>query len=196
MSSEPSDVSEETAVSDVSDDSSISDTSCSWRALAAWASASRSAEIPSPEKQHRAIMETTLVDAMILSFVSLKPAVSPKNFIVLLYHGWQIWTKQGLFQRLSDSFIPLILFFHFLVNLCHILEKHKAQPAVYNKRTNDREGDVKVADDYIGKPRKKAKFGTTEHDVEKRRTKIYVICAIVLLICGVLDVFFLMNILG
>ncbi|MCR5059660.1 MAG: hypothetical protein K6A80_01375 [Saccharofermentans sp.] len=53
-----------------------------------------------------------------------------------------------------------------------------------------------MADDYIGKPRKKAKFGTTEHDVEKRRTKIYVICAIVLLICGVLDVFFLMNILG
>ncbi|MBR2523324.1 MAG: hypothetical protein IKE53_02655 [Clostridiales bacterium] len=51
-----------------------------------------------------------------------------------------------------------------------------------------------MADDYISKPRKKAKYGTTEHDVEKRRARIYVICAIVLVICGILDVFFLMGI--
>ena len=53
-----------------------------------------------------------------------------------------------------------------------------------------------MADDYINKPRKKARFGTTEHDVEKRRAKIYIICAIILVICGILDVIFLMGIIG
>lgn len=70
-----------------------------------------------------------------------------------------------------------------------------SQPSIISIQTTGR-GNVDVADDYISKPRKKAKFGTTEHDVEKRRTKIYVVCAIILLICGVLDVFFLMSIFG
>jgi len=53
-----------------------------------------------------------------------------------------------------------------------------------------------VADDYITKPRKKAQFGTTEHDVEKRRARVYIICAIILIICGILDTVFIMGILG
>ncbi|MBP5261482.1 MAG: hypothetical protein J6Z43_05065 [Clostridiales bacterium] len=53
-----------------------------------------------------------------------------------------------------------------------------------------------MADDYIGKPRKKARFGTTERDVEKRRARIYVICAIILVICGILDCIFIMGIIG
>ena len=53
-----------------------------------------------------------------------------------------------------------------------------------------------MADDYISKPRKKAQYGTTERDIEKRRARIYVICAIILVICGVLDVVFLMGIFG
>ena len=53
-----------------------------------------------------------------------------------------------------------------------------------------------MADDYFSKPRKKASYGTTERDIEKRRARIYVVCAIVLIICGILDVVFLMGILG
>ena len=53
-----------------------------------------------------------------------------------------------------------------------------------------------MADDYFSKPRKKAKFGTTERDVEKRRARIYIICALILLVCGILDVIFLMGIFG
>ncbi|SCW56557.1 hypothetical protein SAMN02910456_01882 [Ruminococcaceae bacterium YRB3002] len=53
-----------------------------------------------------------------------------------------------------------------------------------------------MADEYFDKPRKKAKYGTTMHDVEKRRARGYIICAIILIICGVLDVIFLMGIFG
>ncbi|MCH4153510.1 MAG: hypothetical protein LKG26_00590 [Saccharofermentans sp.] len=48
----------------------------------------------------------------------------------------------------------------------------------------------------VGKPHKKAVYGTTEYDVERRRNRIYVICAVLLVICGVLDVYFIIGILG
>ena len=47
----------------------------------------------------------------------------------------------------------------------------------------------------IKKPAKKAKYGTTERDVEKRRSRVYLMCAIILIICGILDVFLLIGIL-
>ena len=53
-----------------------------------------------------------------------------------------------------------------------------------------------MADDYFSKPRKKASYGTTERDIERRRAKIYIICGIILAICGVLDVIFLLGIFG
>lgn len=48
----------------------------------------------------------------------------------------------------------------------------------------------------VRKPPKKAVYGTTEHDVEKRRNRIYIICAVILIVCGILDVIFLKGILG
>lgn len=48
----------------------------------------------------------------------------------------------------------------------------------------------------IRQPSHKAEYGTTEHDVEKRRARIYIICALILLVCGVLDVLFIVGILG
>ncbi|MCQ2473194.1 MAG: hypothetical protein MJ098_03550 [Saccharofermentans sp.] len=47
----------------------------------------------------------------------------------------------------------------------------------------------------VRKPSKRARFGTTEHDVEKKRTKILLICALILILCGILDVIFLVGIL-
>ena len=54
----------------------------------------------------------------------------------------------------------------------------------------------KVSLGSVRKPSKKAVYGTTEHDVEKRRNRIYIICAVVLIVCGILDVIFLKGILG
>ncbi|MBR3463870.1 MAG: hypothetical protein IKH23_02230 [Clostridiales bacterium] len=48
----------------------------------------------------------------------------------------------------------------------------------------------------VRQPIRKAEYGTTEQDVEKRRAKIYIICALILLVCGVLDVLFIVGILG
>ena len=48
----------------------------------------------------------------------------------------------------------------------------------------------------IRQPVRKAEYGTTEQDVEKRRARIYIICALILLVCGVLDVLFIVGILG
>ena len=47
----------------------------------------------------------------------------------------------------------------------------------------------------VRKPARRASYGTTERDVEKKRTKIYLICALILIICGILDVIFLIGIL-
>ena len=47
----------------------------------------------------------------------------------------------------------------------------------------------------VRKPARKFNYGTTEHDVEKKRARTYIICAIILIICGILDVIFLMGIL-
>jgi hypothetical protein len=48
----------------------------------------------------------------------------------------------------------------------------------------------------IRQPVRKAEYGTTEQDVEKRRTRIYIICALILVVCGILDVLFIVGILG
>ena len=47
----------------------------------------------------------------------------------------------------------------------------------------------------VRKPAKREYYGTTERDVEKKRAKIYLICALILIICGILDVIFLIGIL-
>ncbi len=54
----------------------------------------------------------------------------------------------------------------------------------------------KVSLGSVRKPSKKAVYGTTERDVEKRRNRIYIVCALILIICGILDVLFLKSILG
>ena len=48
----------------------------------------------------------------------------------------------------------------------------------------------------VRKPAKRASYGTTERDVEKRRARIYIICALILIVGGILDVIFLIGILG
>lgn len=48
----------------------------------------------------------------------------------------------------------------------------------------------------IRQPSRKAEYGTTEQDVEKRRARIYIICAIIILVCGILDVLFFKGIFG
>ena len=47
----------------------------------------------------------------------------------------------------------------------------------------------------VRRPAKRETYGTTERDVEKKRTRIYLICALILIICGILDVIFIMGIL-
>ena len=47
----------------------------------------------------------------------------------------------------------------------------------------------------VRKPARKERYGTTERDVEKKRTRTLLICVLILLICGVLDVIFLIGIL-
>ena len=48
----------------------------------------------------------------------------------------------------------------------------------------------------VRQPVRRAEYGTTEQDVEKRRARIYIICALILVVCGVLDVLFIVGILG
>jgi len=47
----------------------------------------------------------------------------------------------------------------------------------------------------VRKPARRASYGTTERDVEKKRARIYIICALILIVCGILDVIFIMGIL-
>jgi len=47
----------------------------------------------------------------------------------------------------------------------------------------------------VRKPARRESYGTTERDVEKKRARIYIICALVLILCGILDVIFIMGIL-
>lgn len=47
----------------------------------------------------------------------------------------------------------------------------------------------------VRKPARRASYGTTERDVEKKRARTLIICAIILVICGILDVIFLIGIL-
>ena len=47
----------------------------------------------------------------------------------------------------------------------------------------------------VRKPAKIERYGTTERDVEKKRAKILIICALILILCGILDVVFLVGIL-
>ena len=47
----------------------------------------------------------------------------------------------------------------------------------------------------VRKPARRASYGTTEHDVEKQRARILIICALILILCGILDVIFLVGIL-
>lgn len=42
--------------------------------------------------------------------------------------------------------------------------------------------------------KRKQKYGTTMHDDEKRRSRIYLICGLIILTCIILDVVFLLGI--
>lgn len=46
----------------------------------------------------------------------------------------------------------------------------------------------------VRKPARKARYGTTERDVEKKRTRVLIICILILVICGILDAIFLIGI--
>ncbi|MBQ1294442.1 MAG: hypothetical protein IIY21_10410 [Clostridiales bacterium] len=48
----------------------------------------------------------------------------------------------------------------------------------------------------VRKPARRESYGTTERDVEKKRARTYIICALILLICGILDVVFILGILN
>jgi len=48
----------------------------------------------------------------------------------------------------------------------------------------------------VRKPAKKEKFGTTDREFENRRKKIYAVCALIILICGILDVYFIIGIIS
>ena len=47
----------------------------------------------------------------------------------------------------------------------------------------------------VRKPARRANYGTTDHDFEKKLARILLICAFILVICGILDVIFLIGIL-
>ncbi|MBR3143547.1 MAG: hypothetical protein IKF09_10420 [Clostridiales bacterium] len=47
----------------------------------------------------------------------------------------------------------------------------------------------------VRRPAKRETYGTTERDVEKKRMRIYIICALVLILCCILDVLFIIGIL-
>ena len=46
----------------------------------------------------------------------------------------------------------------------------------------------------VRKPARKLNYGTTDRDVEKKRARTYIICALIILICGILDIIFLLGI--
>ena len=46
----------------------------------------------------------------------------------------------------------------------------------------------------VRRPSRKANYGTTDKDVEKKRTRIYVICILVVIACVILDILFLKGI--
>ena len=46
----------------------------------------------------------------------------------------------------------------------------------------------------VGRPSRKANYGTTDKEVEKKRTRIYVICILVVIACVILDILFLKGI--
>ena len=46
----------------------------------------------------------------------------------------------------------------------------------------------------VRKPAKRESYGTTERDVEKKRTRTYLICALIVLVCIILDVLFIIGI--
>ena len=46
----------------------------------------------------------------------------------------------------------------------------------------------------VRKPAKKLSYGTTDHDVEKKRARIYIICALVVIACVILDILFIKGI--
>ena len=46
----------------------------------------------------------------------------------------------------------------------------------------------------VRKPARKESYGTTERDVEKKRTKVYIICALIVIICIILNIFFIIEI--
>ncbi|MBR3247291.1 MAG: hypothetical protein IKG03_02725 [Clostridiales bacterium] len=48
----------------------------------------------------------------------------------------------------------------------------------------------------VRKPARRETYGTTERDVEKKRTRIYLICAVIVLICIILDVLLIIGIKG
>ena len=47
----------------------------------------------------------------------------------------------------------------------------------------------------VRKPARRESYGTTERDVEKKRARTYIICALILILCGSLEVIFLIGIL-
>ncbi|MBR2548393.1 MAG: hypothetical protein K6E72_07275 [Saccharofermentans sp.] len=46
----------------------------------------------------------------------------------------------------------------------------------------------------VRKPARRETYGTTERDVEKKRTRLYFICALIILACIILDVLFFIGI--
>jgi len=56
-------------------------------------------------------------------------------------------------------------------------------------------GDKQMSYGRVRKPARKASYGTTEYDVEKKRSRILIICALILVICGILDIIFILGIL-
>ena len=46
----------------------------------------------------------------------------------------------------------------------------------------------------VRKPAKIERYGTTERDVEKKRARVLIICALIIIICGILDAIFLIGI--
>ena len=46
----------------------------------------------------------------------------------------------------------------------------------------------------VRKPARRERYGTTERDVEQTRTRVLIICILILVICGILDAIFLIGI--
>lgn len=58
------------------------------------------------------------------------------------------------------------------------------------------EGREQMSLGRVRKPARRESYGTTERDVEKKRARTYIICALILIICGILDVVFILGILN